>query len=279
MLVRCWGARGSIPVSGPEYLQYGGDTTCIEIRTRQDDVIIIDAGSGIRKLGKRLVAEGREDFFLLFTHAHWDHLIGFPFFEPIYRRESKIAIYGCTFMGESVKSILSPTMKPPHFPVHYEDISARITHLDACGSGFQIGPMEISSIPLSHPNQGVGYKFVEDGKAFVFLTDNELSYRHDFSLGFDDYQAFSQGADLLIHDAEYSRPLYEKRLSWGHSCYEDALDLARRAGVRKLGLFHHNQDSSDVTVDSYVENCRRLIREDGSNLDCFALFQGWEQEL
>lgn len=279
MIIRCWGARGSIPVSGPEYLRYGGDTTCLEIRTRQDEVIIIDAGSGIRRLGKKLVAEGRDDLFLLFTHAHWDHLLGFPFFEPIYRSDSTITIYGCNFMGDSVKSTLSPTMKPPHFPVHYEDISAGMSHLDACGNVFQIGSVEILTIPLSHPNQGVGYKFVEDGKSMVFLTDNELFYRHECAPCFEDFVAFCRGADLLIHDAEYNRHMYEKRVSWGHSCYEDALELARRAGVRRLGLFHHNQDSDDATVDFYVENCRRLIRDGGLDISCFALYQGWEQEL
>lgn len=279
MLIRCWGARGSIPVSGPEYIKYGGDTTCIEIRTKSDDLIIIDAGSGIRKLGKKLIAEGRKAFSLLFTHAHWDHLLGFPFFEPIYQPESRINIYGCNFMGDSIKATLSPTMKPPHFPVHYEDISADMTHLDACAASFVVGSVQVSTIALSHPNQGVGYKFLEDGKSMVFLTDNELLYPHDGAPAYEDFLAFCEGTHLLIHDAEFSRDLYEARVSWGHSCYEDALALARQAGVKMLGLFHHNQDSADERVDSYLAHCRQLINKSGAKLDCLALYQGWEMEI
>ncbi|MDZ4165558.1 MAG: MBL fold metallo-hydrolase [Smithellaceae bacterium] len=279
MLIRCWGARGSIPVSGPEYLKYGGDTTCIEIRTRGGDIVIIDAGSGIRRLGGMLMREGQKTFSLLFTHAHWDHLLGFPFFKPIYCESTRITIYGCAYMEDSVKSIISPTMKPPNFPVHYEDISARIAYHDSCGTNFKIGSLQIFSIPLSHPNQGVGYKFVEDGRSMVFLTDNELGHRHEGGLGPDDYADFSKGADLLIHDAEYSRDVYRERITWGHSSYEDALALAIRAGVKKLGLIHHNQESSDDKIDSFMEDCGRLIRESGAALSCFPLYQGWELEL
>lgn len=279
MHIRCWGARGSIAVSGPEYLKYGGDTACIEIRTRGGDIIIIDAGSGIRRLGTMLLQEGQESYSLLFTHAHWDHLLGFPFFKPIYHEATRITIYGCASTEDSVKSIISPTMKPPNFPVHYEDINASIGYHDSCGAHFRIGSLQVYTIPLSHPNQGVGYKFVEDGKIMVFLTDNELAYRHEGGLGLDDYADFARGADLLIHDAEYSREMYNERKTWGHSCYEDALTLARQAGVKKLGLFHHNQDSSDDIVDSFVEHCRRLIQESGADLSCFPLYQGWELEL
>ncbi|MDI6725642.1 MAG: MBL fold metallo-hydrolase [Smithellaceae bacterium] len=279
MLIRCWGARGSIPVSGPEYLKYGGDTTCIEIRTRGGDIVIIDAGSGIRRLGGMLMREGQKTFSLLFTHAHWDHLLGFPFFKPIYYESTRISIYGCVNMEDSVKSIISPTMKPPNFPVHYEDISARISYHDSCGTNFKIGSLQVFSIPLSHPNQGVGYKFVEDGRSIVFLTDNELGHRHEGGLGPDDYADFSQGADLLIHDAEYSRDVYRERKTWGHSCYEDALELATSAGVKKLGLIHHNQESSDDKIDSFMEDCGRLIQERGAALSCFPLYQGWELEL
>jgi phosphoribosyl 1,2-cyclic phosphodiesterase len=126
MLVRCWGARGSIPVSGREYLRCGGDTPCIEIRTGDDRIVIIDAGSGIRRLGNRLITEKRHDFALIFTHAHWDHIMGFPFFRPIYRSGTHIAVFGCPFAQDSVREMISRIMAPPNFPVNFDDITADI---------------------------------------------------------------------------------------------------------------------------------------------------------
>ncbi|MHB8773221.1 MAG: MBL fold metallo-hydrolase [Syntrophales bacterium] len=274
MLIRCWGARGSVPVSGKEYLHYGGDTTCIEIRTKDDDVIIIDAGSGIRRLGNRLVAEGRSAVTMLFTHSHWDHIMGFPFFKPIYQPETRIALFGCPFVQDSVKALISPIMTPPNFPVCFDDITADIRYRETCADAFTIGGMTVSPIPLNHPNQGLGYRFEEDGKSFVFLTDNELKYRHPGGLAYEDYRDFVSGADLLVHDAEYLPGEYRQTRSWGHSVYTDTLNLALDAGVGRLGLFHHNQDRTDRAVDEMVEECRSATA--GRGLACFALGQDME---
>ena len=120
MLIRCWGARGSIPVSGQDYVHYGGDTPCIEVRTGDDDIVIVDAGSGVRRLGNRLIAEDRHDYTMIFTHAHWDHIMGFPFFKPVYSPETRIALFGCPFAQDSMKAIISRIMTPPNFPVDFE---------------------------------------------------------------------------------------------------------------------------------------------------------------
>ena len=209
MRIRCWGSRGSIPVSGREYLKYGGDTTCLEIRSRDGDLIILDAGSGIRKLGNQLLAEKAECIHILFTHSHWDHLLGFPFFKPLYKKGTRIEVYGCTFAQESIKNILSNTMQPPYFPVNLSEVKASINYHQACRGPFSIGKLIIKTIPLSHPNRGVGYKITEDEKHMVFLTDNELSYKHPGGLTFQEYEDFSRGADILIHDAEFSAEEYE----------------------------------------------------------------------
>jgi phosphoribosyl 1,2-cyclic phosphodiesterase len=274
MLVRCWGARGSIPVSGREYLRYGGDTPCIEVRTRDDRIVIIDAGSGIRRLGNRLVAEKRNDFTMLFTHAHWDHIMGFPFFKPIYRHGTRISLFGCPFAQASVREIISCIMAPPNFPVPFDNITADIRYHEACQTTFQLGGLTITPIAISHPNQGMGYRFEEDGKSFVFLTDNELTYRHPGGLAYEDYTAFAKGADLLIHDAEYRPRDYRLTRTWGHSVYTDALRLALDAGVGRLGLFHHNQERTDDAVDEMVADCRRIAAD--RPLECFALHQDME---
>jgi len=273
MYIRCWGARGSIPVSGEEYLRYGGDTTCLEIRTKEDEIIIIDAGSGIRRLGKKLLAEERYRYTLLFTHAHWDHLMGFPFFKPIYLKETVISLYGCPFAQTSVKEMVSSIMVPPNFPVHFEDIKTTIIFHDSCDTLFELDSLSITPIPLSHPNNGVGYKLTDNGKTFVFLTDNELGFRHPGGLAYEDYVEAVYGADLLIHDAEYIDEDYEKTKTWGHSTYKQALQLAMDAKVKRFGLFHHNQERVDQAIDGIVDHCRRMIKEKGINLECFAVHQ------
>lgn len=271
MYIKCWGSRGSIPVSGKEYLKYGGDTTCLEIRAESGDIIIVDAGTGIRRLGNLLVEEKHFRYNFIFTHAHWDHVMGFPFFKPLYYQNAELLMHRCPFDSKFVETILSKVMSPPNFPVKYSNIKAKITYEEACPATFEIGSVEITPIPISHPNSGSGYKFVESGKTFVFLTDNELGYVHPGGLQRRDYTEFSKGADFLIHDAEYTPTEYKKTKSWGHTTFTDALELAFDAGARKLGLFHLNQERSDMAVDKIVESCRQLAAEKGNQLECFAV--------
>jgi len=279
MIIHCWGSRGSITVSGKQYLRYGGNTTCLEIRTNDDKILIVDAGSGIRELGNALIKTGRKDFTLLLTHAHWDHIVGFPFFKPIYSRKTRLKIWGCPFAQNSIKEMLSPIMAAPNFPVNFDSIHARISYQDDCFEAYKLGTMTITPIALSHPNQGTGYKFEEDGKTFVFLTDNELGYRHKGGLGFKKYLEFSRGADLLFHDAEYKDDEYRKTRGWGHSAYKDVVSLALEAGVKKLGLFHHNQERTDDGVDAIVNDCKDIIRKSGKKMKCVAVGQSMEFKL
>jgi phosphoribosyl 1,2-cyclic phosphodiesterase len=279
MIIRCWGARGSIPVSGKQYLNYGGDTTCIEIRTKNDDIIIIDAGSGIRRLGNKLLDEKRFQYTMIFTHAHWDHIMGFPFFKPIYFKKTRITMLGCPFAQSSVQQMISKIMAPPNFPVPFENVRSDITYHILCENPFHINSVTVTPIAMSHPNQGMGYKFTEDDKSFIFLTDNELGFKHPGGLDYQDYLEFSKGVDLLIHDAEYKEEEYKKTKAWGHSLYKDALKLAIESGVEKFGLFHHNQERFDQDVDKIVEDCRRTIKDSQVSLECFALYQGMEIKL
>jgi ribonuclease BN (tRNA processing enzyme) len=271
MEIRCWGSRGSIPVSGEEYIKYGGDTTCLEIRSRDDRIIIVDAGTGIRRLGNALINEGRFSYDMFFTHAHWDHLMGFPFFMPIYRENCHICLQGCPFAQKFVETMLSKVMSTPNFPVNYSDINAKVEYTSDCPSLLEIGTISIIPIRLSHPNQGNGYKFIEDGRSFVFLTDNELDFQHRGGLPFEKYQEYAMHADLLVHDGEYTKEEYKITKQWGHSVYTTALDLALKSGVKKFGLFHHNQGRTDQEVDRMVDSCRDIVEQNGSDLECFAV--------
>jgi phosphoribosyl 1,2-cyclic phosphodiesterase len=279
MLIRCWGARGSIPVSGREYVTYGGDTTCLEIRNADDDIIIIDCGTGIRRLGNRLLQEKRHEYSMILTHAHWDHISGFPFFKPLYFSATRIAIHGCAFAQRSIKNILAKTMEAPFFPVDLSTVKATITFSDACGIPLTFGGLHVEPINLSHPNMGFGYKFSENGRTFIFLTDNELEHRHPKGRTYDEYLEFCHGADLLIHDAEYTDEEYQRTRAWGHSRYRAALKLALEAGVSRFGLFHHNQDRPDGAIDEILQDCRRIIAAESSSLTCFALTQDSEITL
>ena len=271
MIIKCWGSRGSIPVSGKEYVKYGGETTCLELRTKNDDIIIVDAGTGIRRLGKQLLKENRLNVHMLFTHAHWDHVIGFPFFNPIYRKQAELNIYRCPFKDQFVEKMIEQVLSPPYFPLKYADLNAPIIYRDACPEAFDIGTLHVAPISLNHPNGGNGYKFIEDGKEFVFLTDNELGYLHPNGLCAEDYLDFVRDADVLFHDAEYTPEEYESFIEFGHSAYTDVIDLAVKAGVRKLGLFHLNRDRTDEQVDQMVATCRKMISDRGARMDCFAV--------
>ena len=271
MYIKCWGSRGSIPVSGKDYIKYGGDTTCLEIRSKSNDIIIVDTGTGIRRLGNQLIKESLYKYNIIFTHAHWDHIMGFPFFKPLYSKHAEFRMHQCPFHGKFVETMLSKIMAPPYFPIGGSDLRATISYEKACQTKFEIGSITIIPIPISHPNQGSGYKFIEDGKSFVFLTDNELGFTHPGGLKYKKYLEFSYGADLLIHDAEYTTDEYKTTIEWGHSVYTDALDLASEAGVKKLGLFHINQERTDSEMDKIVEDCMKSIAEKDHIFECVAV--------
>ncbi|MBD3391027.1 MAG: MBL fold metallo-hydrolase [Chitinivibrionales bacterium] len=282
MYIRCWGSRGSIPVSGKDYLKYGGDTTCMELRSRSGALIVVDAGTGIRPLGHRIAQGKVKKFDLLFTHAHWDHMIGFPFFAPIYMRGFNITVRGFPFDSQSFRDILDGFMRSPYFPVSLTDkhIKAKLAYKKIADRAFTLGGITIRPVPLSHPkNGGRGFRFEENGRSFVFLTDNELDYVHEGGLAFDEYVEFCRDADLLIHDAEYDRREYRTHRAWGHTAFTDAVKLGLAAGVRRLGLFHLNNRRTDDQMDAIVEQSREIIAHAKSRMECFAVGSMYELTL
>ncbi len=278
MKVRCWGARGSIPVSGPDFLRYGGDTSCLEIRSENDDILILDAGTGIRALGCELAAQGRNDVTLLFSHYHWDHIQGLPFFKPLYDPKARLALGGIRDASMDLMRVLSRALRPPFFPVPLDQVPSELSVLALPEDTLRVGSLLVRRVDASHPNRGAGFRIEENGRSLVYLTDNELSLRHRGGLSFEEYAVFCQGADLLIHDAEFTPEEYPQRRGWGHSHFADAARLAREAGVGTLGLFHHNQERTDEAQDLLLKRCQDLLSSPGDP-ECLALRQGWSRDF
>jgi len=282
MKVKIWGCRGSLPSPGRETVIYGGESTCVEVISDADERIIIDAGSGIKKLGNAILKENKhKNLTMLFTHAHWDHLSGFPFFKPAYSPEYSISLGGGPVPRDSILQYIKHQMEPPYFPVDISEMKADFITGCSCDQGFcshcpdsNIKTIKCHSIPLNHPNGGYGFKFICDNKIFVFFPDNELRFVHKGGLSAEEYAGFCSNADLLIHDSQYTEDEYQKTKSWGHSTYRDAVDLAIKAGVKRLGLFHHDPDRTDDVLKNNFDACRKYIAETGSGLECFVCADG-----
>jgi len=284
MLIKCWGSRGSISVSGRQYVRYGGDTTCIEIQAKTGEIVIIDAGTGIRRLGKSLLERKKSAYTLLLTHAHWDHIQGFAFFKPLLHDNTQVVIQDRKIASLDTRGVLNQVLTPPFFPVRLSDLQADIKFDASLNNNFNIGSLAIDTIPTSHSRGSLGYRFTEEGKRFVFLTDNELGFSHPQSQKKEDYIKFAQDADILFHDAEYTKEEYASKTGWGHSSIPDVLDFASKARVQKLGLIHLNQDRSDDVMDAIVTQCNRFfknkIQQDRTRpIDCFAVHCDFEITL
>lgn len=271
MDIKCWGSRGSIAVSNKDTLKFGGDTTCLEITAKSGETIIVDAGTGIRPLGKSFIDRDITQYYLLFTHAHWDHVMGFAFFKPVQYTRANLIIQDRRFGGLSTRKVLDRVMQKPFFPITLKDLKANISFDKTLNNRFSIGSVDIDTIATSHPGGGLGYKFTEGGRSFVFLTDNELGFDHPGSPGFDAYLGFCKKADILFHDGEYTPKEYKRKKTWGHSSVSDVVDLAVKAKVKQLGIFHLGQDMTDDQVDRMIHTCRNDLKQQKANIDCFAV--------
>jgi len=280
MRIKIWGCRGSIPSPGCDTSVYGGNTTCVEVRLNSGSLIVMDAGTGIRCLGNALLKAGApKQLTLLLTHAHWDHLQGFPFFLPAYTDGYSICVRGGPGVGRSLEDFLAHQMDPPYFPVRFRDLKASFDFQAENGNRLSIGDAEILPIALKHPNGGYGYKFIEDGHSFVFLTDNEIGFEHPGGLSDDAYAELCHGADLLIHDGQYTQKEYEITRGWGHSTFQGVTDLGIAAEVKRLGIFHHDPRHMDADLDRYIEECKRRIQERKSRIKVFGCREGMEISL
>lgn len=291
MMVRFWGTRGSIPTPGPETIKYGGNTPCVEVRSASQ-LIILDAGSGIRPLGHNILkhARGRPvKASILISHTHWDHIQGFPFFAPAYIDGNEFTIYGCEGARKRLRDIWADQMRSEYFPVPLELMASKLEFVELTdGDVFEIGDVQVKTKAMNHPGLCLGYRLSSEGKSVVYATDNE-PYRHllgasawggeqpDTSLVSELDQAlvtFAEGADLLVHDAQFTPDEYEKHTGWGHSFTSFVVQTAEEAKVGQLALFHHDPAHSDDKVDAMVKDCRRMLRAAGRSIPCFGAREG-----
>ncbi len=281
MNCRFWGTRGSIAVPGKDTVIYGGNTTCLEITLNSGRGVVIDAGTGIRALGEYLASLDKGvDILLLFTHIHWDHVLGFLFFGPIYEPSSKITIGGFPTCMKGLKAIFANKMGDGFFPVKFDDLKAQIEYLDALSHGpLDIDGTLIDTIPLQHPQGGYGFRFREGKKTLVFITDNELTAEAWMGRHPDDYVEFCKGADILIHDAQFTPEEVAEHRGWGHTDYVSAFGLAQKASVKRLVLFHHDPARKDRELSSIETRCGNLASGNNSLIKVEAAREGTEISL
>jgi phosphoribosyl 1,2-cyclic phosphodiesterase len=250
--IRVWGCRGSIASPGPESVRYGGNTSCVEVRVGDGAVIIIDAGTGIRALGLELLRERLSRIDLLLSHLHVDHLEGLGFFPPLWSSQTEMHIWGPPSPIRSLAERIETYFSPPLFPVHLSEMAARVAFHDAPEGEWTIGGARISSQPILHPGPTVGFRIEADGRSLAYLTDHEPALASDVKeapLSWISGFSIASGADLLIHDCQYTDEEYRDRIGWGHSSVSQVAVMAERTAIDRLLLFHHDPMRSDDQLD------------------------------
>lgn len=301
MLVRFWGVRGSIATPGPQTVKYGGNTSCTELELN-GNLFVLDAGTGIRQLGLDLIkrqAGGKIHLFI--SHPHWDHIQGLPFFLPAFREEFDLNIIGYESTQHELEKVLANQMDPTYFPVQFGDLDAHLEFTNVSEGSFWIDKVRIDAIFANHPGYNLAYRFNSKGKTVVYATDNQpygygknlgkwateeyfrkaktKQYEYinvDFADLNDRMIDFARGADLLIHDAQYTPEEFERKQDWGHSSYEYTANVALKAHVKSLILFHHEPEHSDAMINQIEKKTRSLLKEAGTEISCQAAYEGLE---
>jgi len=255
--LRFWGVRGTVPTPEAGMLGYGSNTSCLSLELGDREHLILDCGTGIRLLGNGHATQpGPHKYHIFFTHYHLDHVVGLPFFHPLYDKNSTIVFHGFESGGRSVEEILQRLMSPPYFPVQMKHVPARVQYVTDDGNPVKVGGLTISSLALNHPDGCLSYRLENGDRRIVYATDHEHgNERTDQNL-----VEFSTGVDYLIYDAMYQETEYEKlRRGWGHSTWYAAIQAALAARVRNLVLFHHHPDHTDAELERLLALAREEV--------------------
>jgi phosphoribosyl 1,2-cyclic phosphodiesterase/ActR/RegA family two-component response regulator len=294
-VVRFWGVRGSIPSPGPDTANFGGNTSCVEVRVG-GQVLILDAGSGIRRLGQSLLREFRDrnlSITMLVTHTHWDHIQGFPFFLPAYQPKVSVRILGSGGAVQSLRGALFEQMQSAFFPVGLNQMASHVTFEELGEPEFHLGAVKVRTMFANHPGICLGYRLSTPGGDIVYLPDHEAYERHEIERqrregvrsrhGIDYARMqdervvdFMREADVVIADSQYDESEYPSRLGWGHTCADDTVQLAMRARAKQLFLFHHDPDHHDQKIADMVARAQSLVKEQRSTLIVAAAREGAE---
>lgn len=270
ILIRIWGARGSVPCPGPRTVRYGGNTACIEVRCGPH-LVIFDGGTGIRELGKALLAEGPVEADVFLTHFHLDHIAGLPFFTPAYDARNRVHFHAARLdTSLTLKTVVARMMSPPLFPVPVDEYRADVDFVDfALGDRLEPRPgLVLTTRALRHPGGACGYRLDWAGRSFAYVTDTE--HPEDGSLD-PGVQALMAGVDVAIYDAAYTDEEYERHRGWGHSTWREGVRAAEAAGVGTLVLFHHDPSHDDdamdrIAADADAARPGTLVAQDGLTL-------------
>ncbi|HEV7441239.1 MAG TPA: MBL fold metallo-hydrolase [Steroidobacteraceae bacterium] len=281
MRVRFWGTRGSIAKSGPHVRRYGGNTSCVEVRTDAGTLIVLDCGTGAHDLGRELTVPKRapQSGYLLLSHMHWDHIQGLPFFAPLLSPETRWDIYAPRGIKQSLQQTLAGQMQSPYFPVTLEELGADIRYHELVEGELQIDDVHVTTQYLNHPALTLGYRLRADGTTLVYTSDHEPHAR-ELAAGHGQvsrqdlrHVRFLRDADLVIHDAQFTPEEYQQRAGWGHSTGQYAVQMCQMAGARALALTHHDPGRHDNEVDQIVRAVQATLGE-ASALDVFAAADG-----
>ena len=284
MQVRFWGTRGSIAKPGPSTLRYGGNTSCVEVRTADGTLIILDCGTGAHGLGKALTGSGQDaqGGHLLISHTHWDHIQGFPFFSPLRLPSSEWDVYGPRGVGSSLRETLAGQMNYTYFPVDLSGLDASVRYHELVEGAFELGDVRVEARYLNHPAVTLGYRLEADGVVVVYATDHEPHSRplalgervSDLTREDDAHAVFLEGADLVIHDTQYTAEEYPDYVGWGHSTVEYVVDRTRDKGIRRVALFHHDPMRDDEGVDRLVGVARDRLAGAAERMEVFGAAEG-----
>ena len=293
MKVTLWGTRGSIASPGPETVRYGGNTTCLSVETAAGETIVIDGGTGVRKLGLKLMGSLPVDCNILITHTHWDHIQGLPFFIPLFVPGNTLTFHGAfdPVYNKSLKDILAGQMEYCYFPVRESELNANIDYKRINdGDSFQIGSATITAILMNHPVLNYGYKIEADGKSFFFTGDHEppLNIYDESDEEYDEYQSFIdmkneklyeliENVDLMVSDSSYTIEEYKTKIGWGHGTFSSTLEMGRRVKAKRLVFTHHEPTRTDDDLDKIYEGL--LARRQDGDPELFIATEGHTFDL
>jgi len=277
--VTFWGVRGTLPVPGRKTVRYGGNTSCVSIEFPKDNFFIFDAGTGIKELSNYFMSERQTltKATIFISHPHWDHINGIPFFVPLYTKGNEIEICGPSNGNLSMRELISGQMDGVYFPINIKEFGATVSFHNLEEERFAIGTVEIQTMFLNHPGKCLGYRLNYGNRSICYVTDNEI-YPESNRLYSESYvnklADFIANTDVLITDCTYTDEEYEEKIGWGHSSVTQVVELADRAKVKNLYLFHHDPDQTDDDIDDKLEMAQAILERKGSSTVCNAPNEG-----